>query len=735
MVTLTLEDKIKLAEDEIKKHYQLNDGNIFVSFSGGKDSTVLRHIALKLYPDLKVVFSDTTNELHEVYQFVKSFNNVVWCRPTISFIDSVKLHGFPLVSKEVSHLVWQLKNIQSSKTKKLRMYGNNNGVGKVPEKWKFLAEQRFDLNNKCCQRLKKDPLEKFSKETGLKPMIAIMSGESRLRKQLAMYGKDDGNHCYPFLRTGWTDQDIWEYADKFNIRFAECYYDRYVGDIFLKGENRTGCEYCGFGIHLEENSRFNRSRLLTPKRYKKMMGLENNGVKFSEAIDIVMKKELPVPVLGLYGYEIVKFEEEEHDIHIELKHLHDKKKCKHCNSSSMRKKGKRNQFYFDTPMRGKRVGLHIEVQGYLCNDCNKFSQAYLPFMSETHSMTDRLVEYIKNNSLQRPFTHLANEIGVSEGIIRKMFKSHVASLSEIYKFETPKVMGIDEIHLSGRARAVITNIEEKTIIEMFKDRNKTTIIKYLESLENPYVVLNVAIDMWKPYKDSVNQVLPDAVVVIDKFHVIKMANEALERCRKDIKRSLTHKQRLDLKNDRFLLLKRKHALIDKESFMVSYWENNYPNLAKMYYLKEQFFEIYDAKTKEDAYDRYAKFEAKLTQDVKPYWTALVRAVGNWHNEIFAYFDYPVTNAYTEAMNSVIRHVDRMGRSYSFETIRAKMLYSKSIHKTQKPKIDKRRSMKRDTVVEMGKVGYGLPTFARKVEVKNYGADILELAKLLEKGVL
>ena len=80
----------------------------------------------------------------------------------------------------------------------------------------------------------------------------------------------------------------------------------------------------------------------------------------------------------------------------------------------MRKKGTRNQFYFDTPMRGKRVGLHIEVQGYLCNDCNKFSQAYLPFMSETHSMTDRLVEYIKSQSLQRPFTHLVNEIGVSE---------------------------------------------------------------------------------------------------------------------------------------------------------------------------------------------------------------------------------------------------------------------------------------------------------------------------------
>ena len=77
----------------------------------------------------------------------------------------------------------------------------------------------------------------------------------------------------------------------------------------------------------------------------------------------------------------------------------------------------------------------------------------------------------------------------------------------------------------------------------------------------------------------------------------------------------------------------------------------------------------------------------------------------------------------------------MGRSYSFGTIRAKMLYSKSIHKTQKPKIEKRRSMKRVSVIEMSKVGYEIPSLPKKVRVKNYGAGILELAKLLRDGAL
>jgi len=430
--------------------------------------------------------------------------------------------------------------------------------------------------------------------------------------------------------------------------------------------------------------------------------------------------------LNLPTYTINKIDEKEHDIIFHLFTIEKPTICINCHEKSLRKYRKRTQFYFDIPSRGKRVGLQIEIQSYLCKECNKSFQEPLEDISKSHNMTIRLVEYIENKSLQRPFTHLADEVGCVEGTIRKIFKNHVNELQDKYKFETPKVMGIDEIHLAKRVRAVITNIEKKTIIEMFKDRNKTTIISYLKGLENSHIVLNVAIDMWKPYRDSVNDVIPSAIVVIDKFHVVKMANSALEKYRKELKSSLTSKQRIDLKNDRFLLLKRKKTLTDRESFLISYWENNYPILAKMYYLKEQFFEIYEAKNKDEAYDRYLKFEQELTSEVKPYFSDLTRALGNWHKEIFAYFDYPVTNAYTEAMNSVIRHVDRMGRSYSFETIRAKMLYTKSIHKTQKPKIDK----------SFNKISNGIGMFkcsiSKSIEKpKNYGVDLVELSKSIQ----
>lgn len=437
-------------------------------------------------------------------------------------------------------------------------------------------------------------------------------------------------------------------------------------------------------------------------------------------------------------YNVLKQEETDYDIFFHLETLDNPSTCLLCNSKNIRKKDKLKNFYFDIPSRGKRVGLTIYAQRYFCKFCEKSFREVLPQIHTKRNMTERVVKYIEEKSLQRPFTHLAEEIGCTEGTIRKIFKSHVETLATQNKFETPKVMGIDEIHLAKRARAVITNINERTIIEMFKDKNKTTIMNYLQGLENSHIVLNIAIDMWTPYKDAVNAIMPHSVVVIDKFYVVKLANAALEKYRKELRVSLTTKQRIDLKNDRFLLRKRKSTLSDKENFILSYWENNYPILAKMYLLKEQFFEIYEAKTKEEAYTKYSEFENQLTPEVRHYWYEVMRTVGNWHTEIFAYFDYPVTNAYIEAMNSVIRHVDRMGRSYSFETIRAKMLYTKSIHKTKRPKINKRYEL-------------GTPTFCRKVvsiiertlppqiveenKVINFGVDMEKLVKEIQKGIL
>jgi len=405
--------KILLAEKILKKAYNDSNGKLFISFSGGKDSTVLRHITLRLYPNLKCVFSNTTNEIKEVVDYVKTFPNIITVKPKLSFSQVVKKYGFPLVSKEVSQKVNDLKHTNGKQTRITRYSGNpTTGNGKLSIKWRYLAEQEFDVTHICCKKLKKDPLNKWAKENDLKPIIALMKDESRLRSQLALYGKDDGKKIYPFLKSDWTEQDIWNYAVKYNIRFAECYYDSYKDNQLIKARTRTGCEFCGFGITLEKEDRFKRSKLLVPKKYKAMMKLKNNGITFKEAIKIA-KQENKEPKLDLYGTEIKK-EFIFNNYHtIDLKATTITKKCI-CGSKNIDKKYSYLMNFFDTPDKNGNIRTEwIENYEYVCNDCGNYSFNDLHLFNRKHRITNRLYDYIKKNINNKSMNDIIQETNLS----------------------------------------------------------------------------------------------------------------------------------------------------------------------------------------------------------------------------------------------------------------------------------------------------------------------------------
>ena len=162
----------------------------------------------------------------------------------------------------------------------------------------------------------------------------------------------------------------------------------------------------------------------------------------------------------------------------------------------------------------------------------------------------------------------------------------------------------------------MTNIEHRTLIDLIKDRKKETVISALYKLEEPAKVEIVTIDMWRPYRDAAALVLPQAIPIIDKFHVVKMANEALESARKGLRESMTASQRKGLMHDRFLLLKRRSSLSDQQLFILEGWTLNDPLLALAYEAKEAFFEIYDYQTRQEAEQAYDDWKAGIPTGIK-----------------------------------------------------------------------------------------------------------------------
>lgn len=103
--SLPLSIKIEKTKLRIKEWYEYWNGQVYVSFSGGKDSTVLLDIARSMYPDIEAVFSDTGLEYPEIKEFVKTFENVTIVRPKYSFKEILTKYGYPIISKEVANVV------------------------------------------------------------------------------------------------------------------------------------------------------------------------------------------------------------------------------------------------------------------------------------------------------------------------------------------------------------------------------------------------------------------------------------------------------------------------------------------------------------------------------------------------------------------------------------------------------------------------------------------------------
>ena len=108
---LPLKTKLTLTEDLIDEWYRNWGGQTYVSFSGGKDSTVLLDIVRKIHPDVGAVFVDTGLEYPEIRNFVKQFDNVTWLRPSMNFKKVVETYGYPFISKEVSNSVYEANTI------------------------------------------------------------------------------------------------------------------------------------------------------------------------------------------------------------------------------------------------------------------------------------------------------------------------------------------------------------------------------------------------------------------------------------------------------------------------------------------------------------------------------------------------------------------------------------------------------------------------------------------------
>lgn len=231
------------------------------------------------------VFCNTGNEYPDIVRFVRqkiaAGENIQIIRPKMTPREVWAKYGFPLVGKEISRYIHDVRINPNSKQSLLRL-SRDTQFG-ISDKWRYLISEPYEVHNVCCAKLKKEPMHRFGKESGRLPIIGVMASESRRREKDYIANGNcnyiDGKSPKSQPLSIWMEGDIWAYVDRYKLPIAE---------IYRKGARRTGCMGCGFGAQFADDPRFRTLLREYPKCYDMVMNYTNNGVTFREAIRKVL---------------------------------------------------------------------------------------------------------------------------------------------------------------------------------------------------------------------------------------------------------------------------------------------------------------------------------------------------------------------------------------------------------------------------------------------------------------
>lgn len=333
-VALPLEQKVQMTKQRIKdwvdfwydidvnasdKYYnekvseavsKIKDNFIYLAFSGGKDSTVLKHIVESMGYQIPCVFSNTGLEMPEIVKFARSQDNVVEIRPKMNYNEVWKKVGIPIGSKKVARQIRTLKKGPTGGGHTFKLYdegitkdGHNAPSWKIANKWRKFIDSDIRTSEECCDYLKKEPIATFEKSTGLKgrSFTGMMASEGGYRETMTQCNTFEGKTTRSSPMLFWTDDDVYEYARINNVELCDVYYDRGFVDgemiacdspfselptvkevqsgtaiemevVEIAGEKRTGCMFCGFGAHLEKGlNRFQKMSVTHPRQHSIVM--------------------------------------------------------------------------------------------------------------------------------------------------------------------------------------------------------------------------------------------------------------------------------------------------------------------------------------------------------------------------------------------------------------------------------------------------------------------------------
>ncbi|MCC5620850.1 ISL3 family transposase [Nostoc sp. CHAB 5715] len=390
-------------------------------------------------------------------------------------------------------------------------------------------------------------------------------------------------------------------------------------------------------------------------------------------------------ILNLPGIKVLNCQDIEGlGLIIEIQADSKSSKCPRCGKASHSIHQNHWRNIKDLPWSNQQVILRVNRRQFRCKNCQKPFSEDLDFVDKQRGYTKRFAIEIVKQVLDSNIRSVAERNDLSESEIQSMLdylESDIRlDLSEI------KRLGIDEIALikgQGNYLGVLVDLDRRKPIDIVESRRQSEMSQALQSMGNEVLeqIEEVSIDLWKPYKSLVKELMPNADVTVDRFHVMKQVNDELDATRKQQKKaagSLKNK----LEKDRILagLLKSKYSLLKNEDSLNELQKEKLkavqdvsPILSKMHALKEEFRNIFN--TAESWGDEVLKL-LDWMYDSSLYFPKTIRTIFRWFGDIVGYFEQRTTSGTVEGINNKLKLLKRLGYGFrNFANFRLRCLLS------------------------------------------------------------
>ena len=314
---------------------------------------------------------------------------------------------------------------------------------------------------------------------------------------------------------------------------------------------------------------------------------------------------------------------------------------------------------------------------YYCPDCDSTFVERHGILPWRKGLIQETEDYIIRMLGSVSMSMIAENIGVSVQTIANRAIEYGSRERKIMLGCSYKYLSMDEVfigHNKNGDHKIYWLLNDNSVpwksnnIMIGIGRKKEDVIERLKYLKNPDKVVAVSIDMWNQYRDAVACVFPRAAIVVDRFHVIKNAEENMNDIRKKVKCSKDIKA--EMKKDASLFLKSFYKLTPDELDRLDGYLGLDKKLETAYYLIQELLEFYNIYGYEEALDYLCKWESKVIASGMAESLTIYQTVYNWLPYIMNFFKYRITNGKTEGKNNLLRTIDRIGFHYGLDCLQA-----------------------------------------------------------------